>query len=157
MLEIAIIVIIAVASYGLTKAWIRLHRSHIQMRNFYRHRFFETARAMVSDDRLDDVTLVHLCEIVNEMDHPGTINVLMRAAHAVEQEIRAGRKPRPRGNLPPGWSALLWDFFLAISYTQLMRGYLLRSILADLIDPRIEGLNTDAIDQRVRALALQAV
>lgn len=156
MLEIAIAAILSGSVISLVRCWIVFHRHRTQRLRFHRGRFFETAHAMARDEAIGDAYLARLRTLISDMDNPSNLRRLMNAASQIDEEIREGTfKPIGAGALPPGWGGVLWDYFLAVSYMHPIRGFVFRNMLANLIDPRTDDRNTDAVDRRVHASRMQ--
>jgi hypothetical protein len=137
----------------LAKAWLVCHRRRTERLKFHRNRFFETAVLITDmvgqDETISSAYLDRLRILVSEMDAPSNLKRIMSAAMQVDKEIQEGTfKPIATGILPQGWGGLLWDYFLAASYTSPIRGFVFRNMLANLIDPRTDDRNTDAVDRR---------
>jgi len=154
MIELIVTAFLVGSTYILVKGWRDLHRVQMDRLRFHRDRFFEQAAIAVSDDRVIDETLHQIRLLAEQMDAPEVLGILASAVQEVDKEIRSGAF-RARATPDSVSASILWEFFMAVSYTRPIRGVWVRSMMADMANPRSTDVNTRAIAQRVRSFTPQ--
>jgi hypothetical protein len=153
MLEVLIGALLAVPISAAIKSMLLSHRNRRERLYFHRAQFFDIAQKMTQDDALDQEALARIDKMTSDMDDPALFRRLRRAVSELEQETAAtGPYPCSAVRLHPDWAALCYNYVLALSYKRPFQGFLVRSRLAHLLDPRTSARTTDIIDQRIHAL-----
>lgn len=156
MLEILIAILLATAISAAVKMWIKVHRLRMEGLRFHREQFFAYAERILKDGVADDAALERVRSMALEIDSARQFDVLVWAVGEVEKDMRAGRiRPTDADSGFSEWYALLFNYFLAVSYLRGIRGVLLRATMARVFDPGARGRTTGAIDRRVHAGRLQ--
>jgi hypothetical protein len=156
MLELVIASITCGIAWLVVHGWSSLHRNRVEHLRFHICKFFETAEILTQDDTTSDWMLDQIKKIAERMRNPQAVHILLSATTQLDREIRNGTPTPPLNlNAPAAWYALLWESYMAISYMTMIRGILIRSMLANILNPRITGMNTSVIDQKVHSLSPQ--
>jgi hypothetical protein len=129
------------------------HIRRMRMLRHYRARFFEDAELLLKEDRLTDPQLLRLQRMIDDLDGTETFNTLRK----VVSDFDANRKKyRPtREIVSREWASLMYSYLLAITYLRSIRGWFIRSMLANILDPRFCDEETEAIDERLHGNLLR--
>jgi hypothetical protein len=124
-----------------------------------RHRdaFFAIPERLSQDDELDDGRLLRLREMNKDICSGLAFEPIVKAAHELEREQSNDTRAPANVTLPAGWGELVYNYFMAVSYTRTIRGILLRAQLFGLADPRNASSSSDAIEKRVHDPRLTAL
>ena len=156
MLELAIAAAAAAVASLLVRLFVAAHRWHLAQLRFHRGRFFELAHALLRDRGIDDARLLRIRAMAVDMGDPRMVILLMSAVLDFNRQLRSGEyRPLENATLPEQWGVLIYDYFMAISYSRMTLGWLIRLALARVLDPKTSAWNTDFIDRRVHSMRLQ--
>jgi hypothetical protein len=157
MLELVIGCIIAATFTGIVRCWLLVRVWRLDRVRFHRAHFFSAANRLLRDDRIDIGMLERIKKMTSDMDTTEEFNALTAAVMEFDKLVRSG-KYQPKLSdppLPPDWAVLLFNYFLAVSYSRMIRGWLLRNALVSALDPSDSGPNTIDIARRIHATLLQ--
>jgi hypothetical protein len=157
MFEILMGCIIAAILTGIVRCWVLAHAWRLDRVRFHRAHFFSAAHGLLRDDRIDIGMLELIKKMTASMDTTEEFNAIMNAVMSLDKLVRSG-KYHPRTSDPPlpsDWAVLLFNYFLAVSYSRMIRGWLLRNALVSVLDPKDSGPNTIDIGRRIHPPLLQ--
>jgi hypothetical protein len=150
MLEIGAGLVLAIVICGVFKVCVALHRRRRDILGYYRTQFFDTADRLLRDEATDDESLTRLKRMVEDIDSFATLKRLTHAVAIVNKELRSGiNKPPTSRHAPSEWGTLLFNYFLAVSYSKPIFGMRVRSMMAPILDPKTESQNAEIIDRRI--------
>ena len=155
MLEIVIGAFLAAVVWGAARMWLKAHKRRMEWLRFHRGQFFIHAEKTLKNGSADDAMLVRLKSMALTIDDSRQIRPLAEAITAFDNDMRLGKYKPPEKEPPDEWSALVFNYFLALSYLKGIRGVFLRAALAQVLEPSVGGKNTEIIDRRVRSTRLQ--
>lgn len=156
MLELAIAAAAATVASLFVRFYVAVRRRRLAQLRFHRSRFFELAHTLLKDGGIDDFRLLRIRAMAVDMDDPRMVMLLLSAVVEFNRKLQSGEyHPSENATLPEQWGVLVYDYFMAISYTRITFGWLIRSLLARVLDPKNSALNTDFIDRQVHSMHLQ--
>ena len=130
--------------------WLRGHRDRMEKLRHHRARFFAVAQTLLAKDDISDDRLSRLRLMLEDMDTRRAFHDLLSAAKAAEREYRA--RPlatKEHSAAVSDWAAVVYHYFLAVSYSRAVLGGYLRSILAGVLDPKSGAIEADDIELRL--------
>ena len=157
MSEILTALVIATVVTLTVRGLVSLHRGRRETLREYRNRFYDLANKLVESDSLDDADLLRLQKMATDLDQKRTFWALWMSTRMLRRDIRQ-RALRVTGkNRPKDWPELLFNYYIAITYGHAFFGWMLRSELLLVLDPRFGPMNAADIDDRVHTGRLQAI
>jgi len=119
------------------------------MLRHYRGRFFENAETLTRDDQLSDDQLSRLQRMINDLDSSTAFRALQIVVPEFKVELERKRFAPDRGITSAEWASLIYSYLMVLTYLRPIRGWILRTTLANILDPQFGPDEAEAIDLRL--------